>query len=194
MTGRRRLPAALAALLLASIAIWAGSTLRPTRGGKPLVISLQGNLTTTLDPPNLKILVALERRITSLPGVRTVSGPATFIRQTAERIDRVIRQDLAGAHASRRGARQTLSALLVRYGYIGFPSIDNESFVGQLIFGSGTQPKPSFAWLFPDDYHALVLVRPRVGLSDARMQALGNQIEGLVKAAPLQGVSGSVSL
>jgi hypothetical protein len=172
------------ALLAALLVIWGVSTLRPTSGGGRIVISLRGDLATTLDPANLKILVALEQRITSLPGVRKVSGPGTFIVQTAEQVDRAIRQDVA--------AGQARGALLVRYGYVGVPSIDNESFVGQLIFGSGTQPKPRFASLFPDGYHALVLVRPQAGLSDARMQALGTQIERLVKAAPLQGVSGSV--
>jgi hypothetical protein len=177
--GRRWLLGA-AVLLAAAVVIWGAGVLRPGPADKPFVISLRGNLTTTLDPTNLKVLVALERRITSLPGVQTVSGPGTFIAQTADRVDRAIRQNVA--------AGQALDALLVRYGYVGVPSIDNESFVGQLIFGSGTQPKPQFAWLFPDDYHALVLVRPRAGLSDARTQALGSQIERLVEGAPLEGV------
>jgi hypothetical protein len=43
--------------------------------------------------------------------------------------------------------------------------------------------------LFPDGDHALVLVQPRASLGSARTQALGNQIERLVTAAPLQGVS-----
>jgi hypothetical protein len=166
-----------------------------TPGRGPIVISLQGNLATTLDPANLSTLVALERRITALPGVQTVIGPGTFIQQSVEETNRAIRQHLAALHA--RGpaaARQALSDLLVRYGYSGVPSIDNGSFVGQLIFGSGTQPMQRFAWLFPDNDHAHVLVRPRAGLSDAKTQVLGDQIKRLVGAAPLQGVSGSVIL
>jgi hypothetical protein len=183
--------ALLAALLLASIAIWGVSNLRPgSKADARIMISLQGNLATTLDPPNLKTLVALERRIASLPGVQTVAGPGTFIEQSVKQTDRLIRQKLAAAHPSGpAAARQRLSDLLVRYGYEGVPSLDNTSFVGQLIFGSGTQPKQQFAWLFPDGDHALVLVQPRASLGSARTQALGNQIERLVTAAPLQGVS-----
>jgi hypothetical protein len=188
---RRPRRALLAALLLVSIAIWGASNLRPrsTRSER-IMISFQGNLATTLDPTNLKVLVALERRIGSLPGVQTVAGPGTFIEQSVNQTDRLIRQKLSAAHPSGpAAARRQLSDLLVRYGYEGIPSLDNTSFVGQLIFGSGTQPKQRFAWLFPDGDHALVLVRPRAGLSNARMQALGNQIERLVTTAPLQGVS-----
>jgi predicted RND superfamily exporter protein len=204
--------AGLAALLLFAPAVWGASTLRArssesllakrgsavakatraqerTFGGEPIVVSLQGNLATTLDPANLNVLVALERRISSLAGVQTVFGPGTFIQQTADQIDGVIRQDLVALHTrGAAAARQDLSDMIIRYGYIGVPSVDNEDFVGQLIFGSGTQPKQRFAWLFPDDYHALVIVRPRAGLSDARTLALGKQIEQLVGAAPLEGV------
>jgi hypothetical protein len=181
----------LAPLLLGSAAVFGAITLLPgtTVRGESIVVSLQGNLMTTLDPANLDILIALERRIRALPGVQTVSGPGTFIEQSVRRADLAISMDLDAVHASGPAARrQQLSDLLVRYGYMGVPSIDNESFVGQLIFGSGTQPKQQFAWLFPDDAHALVHVRPRDGLSLARTHALGNQIERLLKAEPLEGV------
>jgi predicted RND superfamily exporter protein len=195
----------VAGLLFATVTIWVAGSLgsssteravaaatlvqQRTFGGEPITISLQGNLATTLDPSNLHVLVTLERRLASLPGVRMVSGPGTFIEQTVYEIDGVIDRELA-ATGSRgaAAARQELSELLVRYGYTGVPSLDNTSFVGQLIFGAGTQPKQRFAWLFPDDDHALVLVRPQAGLSDAGMRALSDRIKRLVGAAPLQGV------
>jgi hypothetical protein len=190
---RRPRQALLAALLLASIAILVAITQERPPGRGPIVISLQGNLATTLDPANLSTLVALERRITALSGVQTVLGPGTFIQQSVDRTDRAISQDLAAVHASGPVAtRKELRDLLVRYGYTGLPSIDNGSFVGELIFGSGTQPKQRLASLFPDNDHAHVLVRPRAGLSDARSQVLGDQIKRLVETAPLQGVSWSV--
>jgi hypothetical protein len=198
VTGRRRQLAAavrwprravLAALLLTSAAIWWASPQPRTFARGPIVVSLQGNLATTLDPANLNILIALERRITALPGVQTVFGPGTFIGQSVRQADRAISRDLKALHASGAAARrQQLSDLLVRYGYVGAPSIDNQSFVGQLIFGSGTQPKQRLAWLFPDDAHARVLVRPRAGLSGVQTHGLANQIRRLVKATPLQGV------
>jgi predicted RND superfamily exporter protein len=206
--------ALVGAVLLTLIGVWGASTLRPgspqsllakphsataaaTRsherafGAEPIVVSLQGDLTTTLAAPNLVNLLALERQIASLRGVQAVFGPGTFIQQTVNQIDGVIRQDLIKAGANAAGAvatHQQLKDLLVRYGYIGVPSITNDSFVGQLVFGSGTEPKQRFAWLFPDARHALVLVRPRAGLSDPQTRALGSRIEQLVKAAPLQDV------
>jgi hypothetical protein len=180
--------------VLASIAVWGASTLLRTSGRGAIVISLRGNLATTVDPTNVNILVALERRIAALPGVQTVLGPATFIARSADQTNRAISRDLAAVHASGPAARrQQRDALLVRYGYIGVPSIDNESFVGELIFGSGTQPKPQLASLFPDNAHARVLVRPRAGLSDTRAKALGDQIERLVVAAPFQTVQAFIS-
>lgn len=207
----------LASLLLAAIAICAATTLWPgsaasrladshsaiaqaTRaqervfGAEPIVVSLEGNLATTLDPTNLHALVSLERRLASLPGVKTASGPGTFVQQTVGEVDGVIRQELAAARSSGgAAARQELSALLVRYGYTGMPSIDNESFVGQLVFGSGTAPKRRFAWLFPDDDHALVLVRPRAALGDTQTRALLARLRQLVESAPLDGVQTHVA-
>jgi hypothetical protein len=182
-------------LLLVPIAIWGARARERTLGRGPIVISLHANLATTLDPPNLRTLVALERRIKALPGVQTATGPGTFIQASVEETNRAIRRDLAAVHASGPAVqRQRLNDLLVRYGYTGVPSIDNGSFVGQLIFGSGTQPKQSLGWLFPDNEHALVLVGPRAGLSDALTHVLGDQIRRLVQAVPLQGVSASVTL
>ena len=66
--------------------------------------------------------------------------------------------------------------------------MSNASFVGQLVFGSGTQPKQNVAWLFPDASHALLLARPRAGLSDAEKRTLSSRIEQLVRGAPLEGV------
>lgn len=191
MSGRR-LTLGAAVLLLASIAIWGLST--PLSGssqsepGKPIVVSLEGNLATTLDAANVGVLVALERRIASLSGVRTVVGPGSFIQRAVGRADRAIAQKVAGLRRNGLSARQALNELLVRYGYMGAPSIDNESFVGQLILGSGTRPERRLAWLFPNDNHALLLVRPRPGLDVARTRALANRVRHLAATAPLQGV------
>jgi predicted RND superfamily exporter protein len=194
VSGRGRLTGAVVLTALLGLAmIWRASAGRHTFAGTPIVVSVQGDLATTLDPTNLTVLASLERRITSLSGVRTVSGPGTLIVQSAQDVNRVISRDLAALHPSGPAAqRKQLSGLLVRYGYVGLPSIDNESFVGQLIFGSGTRPKQRFAWLFPDDTHTLVVVRPRAGLSEARTRSLQNEIKWLVRAAPLEGVQATL--
>jgi predicted RND superfamily exporter protein len=88
----------------------------------------------------------------------------------------------AGERARLRGlgpARDDYAQLLVRYGYIGLPAIDNRAFVSALVYGSGTAPKRRFGWLFPDARHAVIYVRPRAGLSDAQTRRLGEQMERL---------------
>jgi predicted RND superfamily exporter protein len=160
-----------------------------TFGAEPIVVPLQGDLATTLDPPNLAALLTLERRVASLRGIHSVLGPATFVEQTVNQFKDVIRQTLSQpGQGPARSNPQRLQDLLVRYGYTGVPSLSNASFVGQLVFGSGTQPKQNVAWLFPDASHALLLIRPRAGLSDAEKRTLSSRIEQLVTAAPLEGV------
>jgi predicted RND superfamily exporter protein len=123
--------------------------------------------------------------------LRTTLGPA------AERADRAARA--AAAAARTRGAdpaaaqqageqarvralgpaRDDYAQLLVRYGYMGLPAIDNRAFVSALIYGAGTAPKRRFGWLFPDARHAVIYTRPRAGLSDAQTRRLGEQMQRL---------------
>lgn len=127
-------------------------------------------------------------------------GPA------AERADRAARraerraraeglppeQQMARAEAARLRAlgplRDQYATLFVRYGYVGLPSLANEDFVAALVFGSGTEPKRRFRWLFPDGNHALVFVRPDAGLSDGQARELGDRLDALAQRAGLQGV------
>jgi predicted RND superfamily exporter protein len=181
----------LAGLVLAIVAGLAAGLLthQPASGHDQIVISLQGDLVTTLAPDNLTALLALEQRLGYLHGVKTVSGPGTYIQQTASQVNRLIQQELRQAQSAGSVAvRRARATLMVRYGYTGTPSLTNSSFVGQLVFGSSTAPKRQFAWLFPDGTHALVLVRPRAGLSDAQTRALTSEVRRLVTATPLTEV------
>jgi predicted RND superfamily exporter protein len=131
--------------------------------------------------------------------LRTTLGPA------AERADRAARAAAAAARA--RGAnpaasqqageqarvralgpaRDDYAQLLVRYGYMGLPAIDNRAFVSALIYGSGTAPKRRFGWLFPDARHAVIYTRPQAGLSDAQTRRLGEQMQRLAGATKVGG-------
>lgn len=84
-------------------------------------------------------------------------------------------------------ARDAYSELLVRYGYIGMPSLMNGAFVSALVYGTGTAPKKRFGWLFPDARHAVVYVRPEGGLSDDQTRRLGAQIQHVVDGTRLSG-------
>src|SRR5437867_2702375 len=76
--------------------------------------------------------------------------------------------------------RKQYEQLFVRFGYLGPPSLVNRTFVQALVLSAGPEPKKRFAWLFPDRRHALVLVRLRDDLSDARVRAIGREVQGIV--------------
>jgi hydrophobe/amphiphile efflux-3 (HAE3) family protein len=80
-----------------------------------------------------------------------------------------------------------LVQLGLRYGLTKLPSLDNVSFVSQLVF-DGTrgvyQPKARFAYLFPSPKAALILIRLKPDLSDSqRKDAIG-----LIRSAVAQPV------
>jgi hypothetical protein len=190
---RRRQTTVLVALLVAGFATWwAAAELGRSGTPSPIGFTLQGNVATTLDPANLAAEAALERRIAALRGVASVLGPASMIEQRAAQTNVAIAHYVAAmAPAGPAARRKDLATVLVHYGYIGLPSLANQSFVGQLIFGSGTAPARRFAAVFPDGDHARVTVGLDRGVSDGRAQALRAQIERLVAGARLQGVKAS---
>jgi hydrophobe/amphiphile efflux-3 (HAE3) family protein len=64
-----------------------------------------------------------------------------------------------------------VAALAVQYGITSEPAIDNAEFVDALVFDRavpGGVPKQRFAYLFPNPNSALISVRLRAGLSEAR--------------------------
>ncbi|MCW3041722.1 MAG: hypothetical protein JWM31_3627, partial [Solirubrobacterales bacterium] len=79
--------------------------------------------------------------------------------------------------------------LLVRFGTVGAPALSNTAFVNTLVFGSGVEPKQRFRWLFPDARHALVLVRPKPGVSGPAMLQLGREIRRVTAAAKISGTT-----
>ncbi|MEA2346725.1 MAG: uncharacterized protein QOG62_512 [Thermoleophilaceae bacterium] len=216
--------------LLASPSSPIGSATRAQEaqfGAEPIVIAAKGDLATQiLAPGNLVGLLQLEGKVATLPGVKVVYGPGTFINQTVIQLENVVRDELgpvatraaraadaAQARAEAAGAtpadaqaaseqarlkalgpvKDQFQQLLVRFGYVGLPSLSNTNFVRALVFGPSTTPKERFNFLFPDAQHALVLVRPDAGLSDARLRALGGQIQRLAGSASVQDISLTVA-
>ncbi|MEA2172198.1 MAG: uncharacterized protein QOF76_5498 [Solirubrobacteraceae bacterium] len=196
-------PVASSTLLVGShsAAARAGAALDRTFGQEPIVVSVGGDVRQILQPATLLRLLALEGRMARLPGVRAVYGPATFINQAVIQTGRVVDGQLGAlTRAARRAttpaerhrivaqrARQ-FRDLLVRFGSIGPPALDNAGFVRTLIFGSGVEPKKRWQWLFPDAHHAVVLVRAAPGVDGDRAIALGTRLRRLVSQAKLPGV------
>lgn len=74
----------------------------------------------------------------------------------------------AAAAESQAILEQQFQDLIVRFGDIGVPSLDNPAFVSAVVFsGGGDQPKPRFSYLFPSAESALISVRLRPELGEA---------------------------
>ena len=73
--------------------------------------------------------------------------------------------------------------LALRYGLTSIPSLDNVDFVSQLVFdpsrGVG-QPKARFAYLFPSDDAALILIRMKPTLSEEEREEAVDRIQEAV--------------
>jgi predicted RND superfamily exporter protein len=168
----------------------AGDELQRDFGADPIIVSLAGDLQNTVGKDDLVALLGLEGDIARSPGVASVYGPGTFVNQTIIQIDNVIKQELGSASLDNLTPAdvQKYKALLVRFGSIGPPALDNRTFVLALVYGSGTTPKRRFQWLFPDNQHAVILVRPDRGLDGPAATALAARIRSLASAAGLNGV------
>lgn len=85
------------------------------------------------------------------------------------------------------------SALVVRFGTIGLPSITNRDFVLTTVLNpAGTGPKAKFRQIFPDADHAVIAVRLRPGIDDDAVRRLGDRIAAQVRRAGLDGVRADV--
>ena len=130
------------------------------------------------------------------------------VAETAERAAtraqaRARERGASAADATAAGERARLDALgakraefqrlLVRFGTVGLPSLSNRNFVTGVVLGPDGAPKQRFQWLFPDRTHALVIVRPEPGLSDAGLRALGARMRRLADGAEVEDVSLSVA-
>jgi uncharacterized protein len=87
----------------------------------------------------------------------------------------------AAAQEVTRAFEAQIQSLAVEYGQIGLPSLDNPSFVSNVVFGpSGGDPKPRFSFLFPSAESALISVRLRPELTDGERREAIEQIRAAV--------------
>jgi hydrophobe/amphiphile efflux-3 (HAE3) family protein len=79
---------------------------------------------------------------------------------------------------------ENLEQLYLDSGIQGVPTIDNASFISQIVFDDtrgANQPKARFAYLFPASNAALIQVRLRASLSDAKQEQAISLIRQAVK-------------
>lgn len=157
-------------------------------GAEPITVVGEGDTEALLAPRALQRMLGLEGRLSKLDGVRSVYGPGTFLNQVLLEVERSINR--LGGIRGRSPAEQAAieQQLMVRFGTVGIPSFGNRNFINTLFLGSGTQPKERMRWLLPNARHALIIVRPDPGLSDAEVRTLGTRVRRLVAAAPVPQV------
>jgi hydrophobe/amphiphile efflux-3 (HAE3) family protein len=83
--------------------------------------------------------------------------------------------------------------LALKYGILKAPTVNDQSFVAQLVFAGGKTagtPKARFAYLFPNADSALVQVRLKPGLSDAARKDAIAQVRAATRMPEFQLVNG----
>jgi hypothetical protein len=83
--------------------------------------------------------------------------------------------------------------LALKYGILKAPQVNDPGFVSQLVFAAGKKagtPKARFAYLFPNASSALVQVRLKPGLSDARRKDAIAQVRAATRMAEFRLVTG----
>lgn len=151
-------------------------------GADAIVVSLRGGRGgIVLDPAQRKALIGLEGALAQLEDVAVVYGPGTVLNQTAKstqnllvRIsgarDAIVAQQKAGGGKKSKNL-PTLKEFDQRYGVllaaalpVGLPTLENDAFVGNILFDKAGDPRTQWRFLVPDARSATILVRPRAGL------------------------------
>lgn len=179
-------------------------------GGDPLVAILESpkpqQLLTNKD--QLGRLLELEGKLSRLPDVAAVYGPATVLNQTAMSAQSVLarisgKRDALRAQAEQDAREAGLSASAARdrgdravanferrYGSLlvkglpaGLPTLHNPKFAQSVIYDQSGQPRPQWHFVVPSANHVSVLVRPREGMDQSSTQELVSSIRSTIKDA-----------
>ncbi len=172
-----------------------------------------------LTTDKLPQLIALEGKLSALPGVRVVYGPGTVLNQLAASAQNFLsgisfkRQDVVAEAARRaraegggpeeiaRAKREALRAYDLRYGVLltqalpaGLPTLSNQAFVDAVAFDDD-EPRPTLRFVLPDEDTIALVIRPEGGLTQGQVATLVNGIRDTVGQADLAAeepiVSGS---
>ncbi|OJG06085.1 hypothetical protein BG618_02810 [Pseudonocardia autotrophica] len=188
-------------------------------GGDPIVVLVESTTPRELTTGDrLSALLRLEGRLSGLPDVAAVYGPATLLNQVAGRA-----QDLLGELTGRRDGlriaaqQQALAAgagqaeveaagraataefdrryapLLLQGLPAGLPTLRNEKFVETVLYDETGSPDPQWRFVLPSRTSVAVLVRPRQDLDQAATENLVDSVRRTVGEADLGGERTTVS-
>jgi predicted RND superfamily exporter protein len=180
-------------------------------GGDPIVVLAESSKPRQLlGSEQLPKLLTMEGRLSRLPDVAVVYGPATVLNQIAGSSQQLIatlagRRDAVAAEAHRRASErgasaqevaaageravanfdQRYAALLVRGLPAGLPTLRNQGFISKVIFDDAGAPKPQWKFVVPAPDTVAILVRPREGLDQEGTEKLVDAVNSTVDRAGL---------
>jgi hypothetical protein len=180
-------------------------------GGDPVVVLLETDgPRRLLNEDNIEKVLRLEGRLSTLPDVAAVYGPATIVNQIAGQAQKFL-AELTGRRDAERGAAEeaarksgasdkavrsagdkAVQAFDARYGPLlvqglpaGLPTLRNPNFVGTVVYNSDGQPRPQWHFVIPSADSIAILVRPREGI---KAEATGNLVAGIRQAVADSGL------
>ncbi|MEU4377240.1 RND transporter [Pseudonocardia alni] len=188
-------------------------------GGDPVVVLLESDQPHALTSgEELSTLLRLEGRLSAIPDVAAVYGPATVLNQIAGRtqeflgeltgrrdgirIDAERRALEAGASqpASTAAGREAVAAFDARYGRLivrglpaGLPTLRNQNFVDTVLYGGDREPQPQWRFVVPSPQSVAVLVRPRQDLDQAGAERLTEAVRTAVTESAPEASRATVS-
>jgi predicted RND superfamily exporter protein len=158
-------------------------------GGDPVVVLLESSKPDTLlDENHLPELLRLEGRLSGLGDVAVVYGPATTLNQTVIRVQDLL-AELSGQRDALREAGKLAAAKRFdkRYGALvvrglpgGLPTLRNQQFVNQVIYGNTGVVVPKWTQFVPNHNAVAIYVRPRQGLDQDAAARLSSAVRRAV--------------
>jgi len=170
-------------------------------GSDPMVIVFTGDNRTLLQGRNLDRLGALQHRLETAGVAHAVLSPLTALRFAADQLPIAPRLALGAlqrevAAAPTAEARARLEAAFrartagdaARLPSVGRHALDNPAFVDFLVHDATGAIRPSLRGVFPDDGHALMVVRIAGTLDIDAQSAAADRIVALTRAVHFDGV------
>lgn len=181
-------------------------------GGDPILVLLESRQPRQLllDQQQLPRLLSLEGRLSQLPDVAAVYGPATVLNQVAISAQNLLAQisgrrdgvrAAAEQRARQKGAskaeaakagRDAVAGFDRRYGSLllgglpaGLPTLHNSGFVQAVIYDQAGNPRPQWHFIVPSTDAVAILVRPRSDLGAAGVQRLVSAVGTAARGAGL---------
>jgi len=167
--------------------------LADTFGGDPAVVLVRTPGGSPLDEEHLPKLLRLEGMLAGLPDVAVTYGPATTLNQTVIRIQQLLAEISGRRDALRSGAsaaaaekfERRYGALVVRGLPGGLPTLRNQKFVQQVVFGDDDVAEPRWSHFVPSRDSVAIYVRPGKDLDQEAASRLTDSIEDALDDAGL---------